>query len=796
MRRASRLHLVVMAGLAVVLLAGCGSPESRRQKALARGRAYVADKNWEKARVEFRNAMQISPTDPEARYESGFVAEKIGKPRDAVAFYQAALEVRADYVDAAMRLARLYLLAGAVDQAEATLKPVLEKHPDDPGLLTIRAGVRSQKDLPGALDDAERAYKLNPANEDTVAVLAGLYKASGRIDESVRLLEQGCRQLPKSVDLRLALVQAYLAAKRSDAAEGTLKELVALQPDQPEHVVRLARFYAQSDRVDAAEATLRDGIKAQPASVPVKVALVQLLIERRGRDAAEAELKNLIKASPKTPELRFALARLYGEEKSPEKVEKVLREIVEVEGKSQAGLQARGALARARLEAGDVAAADKYVAEILAASPRETEGLAIRAEIAMRKRDVKSAIADLRSVLRDQPKSVPFIRALAAAHVANSEPLQAEEVLRRGVDAVPEDRALPLTLADLLMREGKLDEARGIAEKAHERAPADTAAVGALIRIQLLQRDFTGAHATAASAKANLKSPAPGNYLDGLVYEAEGKMGQALDSYAAAVDAMPEADDSLNAYARLAVREKKNDALRARLQKITAASPNLPQPWEILGELDLGEKKLADARAAFGKSIEAAPTRLAPYRGLSLTQIESGDPDGAIATMRLALDKVPARDDVLFELAATYQRLKRSDDARKTYEELLARRSTNEAAANNLAMLLADSSDPKSLERAKALAAPFEKSNNPRFVDTYGWVLTRRGEYPAAIAVLSKLVDAQPNVPPFRYHLALAQIKGGQIADGRANLELALKNGDQFEGGAEARALLDTLKKS
>ena len=111
-------------------------------------------------------------------------------------------------------------------------------------------------------------------------------------------------------------------------------------------------------------------------------------------------------------------------------------------------------------------------------------------------------------------------------------------------------------------------------------------------------------------------------------------------------------------------------------------------------------------------------------------------------------------------------------------------------------MLLTELADPRSLDRARTLTAAFEKSSNPRYVDTYGWVLTVRGEYPAAIATLSKLVEAEPNVPAFRYHLALAQIKSGQVADGRTNLELALKGGDQFEGGAEARALLATIRKS
>jgi tetratricopeptide (TPR) repeat protein len=79
-----------------LLVAGCGGAESRKAKHLEKGQAFLAAANFEKARVEFRNALQITPTDSEARYENGIVDEKLGNIREAAQFYQGALDANAD----------------------------------------------------------------------------------------------------------------------------------------------------------------------------------------------------------------------------------------------------------------------------------------------------------------------------------------------------------------------------------------------------------------------------------------------------------------------------------------------------------------------------------------------------------------------------------------------------------------------------------------------------------------------------------------------------------------------------
>lgn len=98
--------------VAVLVLAGCGGADARKAKHLEKGQAFLAAERYDKARVEFRNALQIAPNDSNARYVNGVVDEKLGNPREAAQFYQGAIDSDADNVQARTALGRLFLFAG------------------------------------------------------------------------------------------------------------------------------------------------------------------------------------------------------------------------------------------------------------------------------------------------------------------------------------------------------------------------------------------------------------------------------------------------------------------------------------------------------------------------------------------------------------------------------------------------------------------------------------------------------------------------------------------------------------
>ena len=792
----SRLMLCA-GGFATLILIGCGGAEARKARHLEKGHTYYAEKNFEKARVEFRNALQIAPNDSEARYQNGLVDEKLGNPREAAQFYQGAIDANADNVGARVALARLYLFGGAPERALEAIKPSLVKHPDDAGLLTVRAAARVQlKDPDAALQDAERAVQLAPDDESAAAVLAGIYKAKDEPEKARTVLEGAIKRIPATVDLRIALAQLYAGLNQVPQVEALLIDLVRLNPKEKAHRLRLAQFYARMNQLDEAERVLREGIKALPDERELKISLVDFLAARRSRDAAEKELESMIAANPKDYDLRLAQAQFFEQGKDFPRAEASLRAIMTAADLDPAGITARDRLAALKIQTNDVPGAEKLLAEVLAKSPRDNDALILRGDIELSEKDPKSAIADLRAVLRDQPNSIGVLRTLARAHLANGEPEIAEETMRRALDDAPKDAGVRLDLAQLLAQLGKTAQAKPILDDLIKEQPNNLQALDSLFRICVVMKNVEAAKA-AAEAIVAIQPNGPVGYLyEGILAEQTNHLDEALRLYGRAADLQPDALEPLQAQIRLYVTSKRiPDALK-RLDQVTAQSPTIALAPNLKGDVLLGQKNLDGAQAAFKTAIERNPKWFVPYRGLAAAQLAANDTGAALATLRTADSKVDQRDQVGMEIAALDEKTGKPDEAIREYDDVLRRYPESDVAANNLAMMLVTyGKDAASLDRAKALAARFANSSNPLYLDTYGWVLFKHGEAAASVPVLQRVASKAPDAAVVLYHLGMAQSQSGSTAEALGNLTRAVNSGTRFSGLEEAKATRDKLAK-
>ena len=791
------MHIVLLCAAAAALSA-CGGAQSRQAKHMQKGHEFFAAGNYAKARVEFQNALQITPTDAEVRYENGLVDEKLAKQREAAQFYQGAIDVNPEHVGARARLGRLYLLFGAPDRALDIIAPAIATHPDDAELLTVRAAARIQrKDPSGALADAERAVQIAPTNEDAVAVLSGLYSSSHQGDKAQALLERSIKLVPDSVDLRIVLAQLYASQNNRTDTEAVLLDLVRLRPLEKSHRIRLAQFYGRTDQLDAGERTLRQAIKDLPAELDLKLALVDFLSARRSPQAAESQLQAMIAAAPDNSELKLALAKFYEINKRPDQAEAIYSGIIAAKKYDAAGLGARDRLAALRLQRHDDAGAMQLLNEVLAQSPRDDDALLLRGEIALLKQDPRAAIADLRAVLRDQPNAVGVQRTLARAHLANGEPAIAEETMRAAVDANPGNLAVKLEFAQILITVGKPELAKPILAELIKAQPDNADALDAEFRVNFNAKDYVAAKAAADSLVAARPKSASGYLYQGKVAEAGGHSEDAIRLYAAAVDVQPDAVEPLQDEIRLLVAGNRSEEALKRLDDLTAKHPGNPMGLDGKGEVLMHQGKVALAQVAFNEAIARSPTWWVAYRDLANAQLIAKDENGAIATLRRGKGVVVEADALDTFLGTVLQRAGRTDEAIAEYEELLRRNPAADVAANNLAMLLATvKKDPASLDRAKALTARFADSPNPSFLDTYGWVLFKRGDAAASLPVLQRVVASAPSEPIAHYHLGMAQSQLGSSAEARVNLTLAVNSNANFSGREEAKATLDRLPKT
>jgi len=130
------------------VLNGCGGAEERKAEHLERGKKYFAEHNYDKAKVEFKNVLQIDPKTAQPYFYLGQIEEDKQNWREAFALYQKAVELDASDVDAKTKLAKFYLLVQEREKASELVAAILQVRPGDIEARLLKAGIANLQGTP------------------------------------------------------------------------------------------------------------------------------------------------------------------------------------------------------------------------------------------------------------------------------------------------------------------------------------------------------------------------------------------------------------------------------------------------------------------------------------------------------------------------------------------------------------------------------------------------------------------------------------------------------------------------
>ncbi len=764
---------------------------------MAEGKQYLAAENYEKARIEFSNVLQIDPNDIDGRYLSAVVAEKLHDLRGAFQGYQATLNVDETYAPALAALGRLYVFSGLPQQGLDRADKGLAVHPHDPDLLAVRAAAEVQLGHEqAAFDDATAALAQSPDHEYAVALLAGIYRKRGELDKAATLVEAAIGRRPDSVDLHTVLAQLDLDRGENAQAESELKHLVDLRPKDLEQRQKLVAFYTRTGRLDEAEKALRDLIGLDPKSADYKMALIDFLATRRSLGAAEKALSEQLAKDPKDDSLRLAAGRFYEAHALPAEAERAYEAVIDHAGRNAAGLAARDRLAALRIRSNRIEEARPLIEEVLRESPRDNDALVLRATLALAAHRPADAVTDLRAVLRDRPNSAPVLRTLARAHAENNEPDLARDSFRRAVEADPGNDDIRIEFADYLDSHNADDEARQLIDAVLKNRPQNVKALQIEFRLRLRNGDTKAAREAAEEIVKAEPQSALGYYLEGLLEESAGNRDAAIADFNKALEKRPEAAEPLGALVRVLLAAGREEDARQRLEGVVKQFPEDAPALNLLAQIMLLDNQAEQAAALAQRAIQARPGWWEPYRTKALVMLgqkKQAEAESAYLEGMKATDDSPALG---MDLAALYERDGRTDPAIQLYERLHTANPASQAVANNLAMLLATyRNDGVSRQEAQDLVRSFRNSDNPAYLNTYGWVRFQQGQIDEAVTYLRRASSAAPKDPLMHYHLGKALLAAGDAEQARAELEIAVQAKQTFPGKDDAERTLDSLSR-
>lgn len=284
-----------------------------------------------------------------------------------------------------------------------------------------------------------------------------------------------------------------------------------------------------------------------------------------------------------------------------------------------------------------------------------------------------------------------------------------------------------------------------------EPAPNDASAAAHVAQGRALLR---AGRVKEAEAPLKLAAQERGQSLEALydlarVHFAAGEYNQARNACRPLVAKAPDAAFSNLCMAQAFLTWRRATRAAEYVEKARAADPNLPEVYQVLGDLKRVEGDAAASEAAYRTVLKSRPGDPDANYGLGKLYLIKPDPKAAAQAFRAALQAAPDWPDALYELG----RLSSGQEAVQLLQRALAARPKWPEARSALGeayLAMGDVTQAESLFRAALKESP----NLPLAHARLGMALEARGDLGQAEAELKRGLEGLPNDADAAFTLA------------------------------------------
>jgi len=613
---------------------------------------------------------------------------------------------------------------------------------------------RSQSDFDaGSYDKAEVEYngarQLAPLDSVAIRQLGILYYNEGRLTHAYAFLKKAVELDQKDMQAQLNLGQAAFSLGAIKEARTAAKVVLASEPSNEEAILLLtkaSRTRADADETSQLVENLRQTNKDCAA---YHLALERMLLLHSDLVGAEREERIALTLDPKSSAAYEDLGDLF-----------LLKHDAKQAGQAYQ-TAARLAPLRSvmrlqdidfRIRTGDAAAGKKDLEALSQAAPDYIPAWIFTMKLAFAERRFADCAAAIQTILFRDPGNYDAMAERGILKLAQNDVPGAVEQLKAAEEIYPRVPQIKYELALAYARSGDIIRATDRLNQAILLAPNFNEAI-------LLLADLNGRKGNSSGAIASL------NPL------------------------LARAPQFRQAYLLLAhsyLNEKNTVLALSTYQRMAAAFPKDPEPLYRGGMILAQSGQLKQAREAFEKAVQVAPSYAAALDMLVRLDLAEKQPSAATARVQNLIAKYPKSGGPWLLKSEIDLAARRADDAASDLHQAIELEPKLQQAYFNLARLYMASHKTK--EAIDQLAALVDETKSLNAEMEIAAIHTELGQFDVAAADYHKLLSIDPKYVPALNNLAI--IDGENLG----RLDEAYQIGRQArEAAPDEASVADTL---
>ena len=761
-------------------LFSCASPQDEAEKHYENAKNYFAAQEYEKAKIEFQNVIQLEPDNDKAQVDLGETYVHLHNPVKAVKAFHQAVILNPDNSQAKLRLAQILLLAKETKKAREMTNAILEKHPENIDALHLLATIQIQeRNMNQAEKTLELAIDIDASNPKTHFLLGHLLFVSNRLKEAEPHYLKAIELDQTLRNPYMELAALYRKTGEIEKIEPLISKWVQVPGDQVQKIADFARYLESEGETEQAEKKLVGATLNHPENIAA-LSNLGAFYARQKENAKALEIFNRALAlDPENPDIMSRTALLFLLEKDYEKAESIVDGILT---KNENHAEANFLKGRLHFNHKEFSQAFKCFETVINNNPRHALAKYFKARCLLDKGKSDLPGQEIFRVAAGYETSESWERKLAT------------DELQEALKIAPSLISPRLLLIDILLGNKETVKAKRHIHYILKRKPKDIQALIFAGKLKILEQDLAGAEKIYQFILEQQPDFSAGYVSLGLALKGMEKPDQALKAFDRALEINPNQMDALHHKVNIYMQKKQVDmALEAcdnHRKNLSQDSPALAVIDLIQGRIYMTTGKIDMAEDRFQTAVKRKPDLSAAWEKLAVIRELKKDTDGAIQYYETLLDLNKEYLPTYLNLSRIYKARGDLKKARSYLVQALAIKDDYAPAANNLAFLLTETNTSmyKALQLAKT--ARDKEPNNPDFLDTLGWIYYLQGSNDLALPILEESVKINPQSPIANYHLGWAYYDKQQFEKARVHMKKALELNSDFKGAEKARDLL------